>query len=771
MFNSTTVNTSMYMGRNFVDILFQYVMENGMAKFSFVALLQLYLYLSLDRIQSIFKSLNDYIGELCKKYFEIYKLTYGTIIKEKSMEYYSWIRDQSVSQVKNFIQRKLYPDTIQNFHVTHTENTEDNCIPKITLNRIYVNINTDNRIDLMAMGNFFLQMKEYINFNSYTRIVSDQQKSTQSYILPNTIIINYDQMGDFVNDEIKDDLKIIFNQNVNMVLSLDSNNRIEILKDVILEKKINDKIIILSNDDDMATIFRSLLKFPKEIKAAFPHFEPKMIKNYYCCPSNIISSEYTSIIFYIYYSKNYELFKSFIKFFEGKGIFIFDGKKYKLSSGCLNSSLKKLKDPSGMAEFIIELEKYCDKELIPAFSSNSEIIDNWINSNKQLFKSFEEKEDKIKITFESVKMSRQNLLSYSTYFFNHLVKSYFTNSSNRINDKISIYQLNIKYKTQNNTVPNPAYVKWAEKYEDAKKEEDKVDAKEKESSNKSNSDTQKPDNLAYPFPIKSYRIPVAPSKTIEEIKYIPFAEANIVRSDKKPFEYLYLQKDQKDLLHSYVNHFKNDKESFYRMGIPYKGGILLDGVPGCGKSSTIMAIGTFLDKNIYYLDLGKIKTNQEFKLCVDYVRTNSQKGGIIIFEDIDCMTDVVKRRDINIEIGALCGESEMNDKLSLSFILNVLDGVLSPENIIFIMTTNHKEKLDPALIRPGRMDININIDKCTKYQLEQIYVDLYNRPLNPEIANKFREKFFITSEVIMHLFHNTYNKNISEEELLKKFLN
>lgn len=242
------------------------------------------------------------------------------------------------------------------------------------------------------------------------------------------------------------------------------------------------------------------------------------------------------------------------------------------------------------------------------------------------------------------------------------------------------------------------------------------------------------------------------------------------------------------------------------MGIPYKGGIMLDGEPGCGKSSTITAIATYLNKDIYYLDLGKIKTNHEFKLCVDYVKTSSQKGGVIIFEDIDCMTDVVKSRALIIEeqrIAALNqsnqsnqsiqsnqlnnlnqsnGSNEtknvsltknmdsQNDSLSLSFLLNILDGTMSPENIIFIMTTNHKEILDPALIRPGRMDISIKIDKCDKYQLDQIFYDLYGKRLSQNILDKFKEYYYITAEIIMHLFHNIYNKNINEEDLLKKFL-
>ena len=139
------------------------------------------------------------------------------------------------------------------------------------------------------------------------------------------------------------------------------------------------------------------------------------------------------------------------------------------------------------------------------------------------------------------------------------------------------------------------------------------------------------------------------------------------------------------------------------------------------------------------------------------------------------MTDIVKQRKEYVEPKSTDSKivnkkNNENDKLSLSFLLNILDGTMSPENIIFIMTTNHKEILDPALIRPGRMDISIYIGKCDRYQLKQIYQDLYAKSLSDNILDRFKEDTFITAEVIMHLFHNIYNKHLDEENLLKRFL-
>jgi hypothetical protein len=113
----------------------------------------------------------------------------------------------------------------------------------------------------------------------------------------------------------------------------------------------------------------------------------------------------------------------------------------------------------------------------------------------------------------------------------------------------------------------------------------------------------------------SYReINVAPPKTVKEDKYIPEVVATLIKSDKKPLEYLYLPEEVNDRLISYLKTFKESRAQYEKYGFPYRGGILLSGVPGCGKSTTILATATFLDKDIFYLDLGLLKTNNELKL-------------------------------------------------------------------------------------------------------------------------------------------------------------
>ncbi len=91
---------------------------------------------------------------------------------------------------------------------------------------------------------------------------------------------------------------------------------------------------------------------------------------------------------------------------------------------------------------------------------------------------------------------------------------------------------------------------------------------------------------------------------------------------------------------------------------------------------------------------------------------------------------------------------------------NVTDGSMAPEDTVFIITTNHPEVLDKALIRPGRMDIHINTGKCDKDQLCRIYRDLCGEYLDKDIIDRFIENKFIIAEIIMHIFHSKYKKNM-----------
>lgn len=837
-FNTTQINpfafggyNGMY-GGNFVDLIFRHLMEHGWEGFTFMTILNFYLYLSLDRIKEVFKYINDVSAqhlknniEISKKYIfaRIYKFIYYGIDKIKTISIPKFWKAQKIIDKK---QKEI--------------------------NKSTVTLNCDNKVDLMAIGNFFMNNRKRTHLVDYTRAVSDVYKTTETYLVPGALKIDYAIIKDYnIGAEfpnLSPDIVINITQNVEMTLFCETDHKIEILKDVKVKTNGMNNIVELSYGE----LNKKIGEYLPEPASEAPAFKSVTI-NKDSDPFNLMNGNGTSgFIFYIYYTKNYDLFKHYYKCLQGIDYFDFNGKKYKIKS--LGDSTLLIKDDAMMDKFIEEVAKYCEEEFYPYYEESRKELDDWADKRKYLFDTITVVLPYIKLSFESETMPNTQLSEYSRYFIHSLVDHYYKQNIDSIGNKISVYQLQIHYNQEIRKKENPEYAKWVkihgeekdeaakdtsknknenEKKQDSNDSDDSDDsdsddknkdddsnkprkkkAEDKDSDNKSKSKHKKTasknnyphgmhnyprymshDHFDYAFPFSgAYDIMpmVKPDKFIEEEIQIAVAESIHIKSDKKPFQYLYLQKSQKKMLESYLNNFRNNRELYDKMGIPYKGGILLSGVPGCGKTSTILAIGTYLNKDVYYLDLGKIKTNHELKICIDHVKTSSQRGGIIIFEDIDCMTDIVKCRikyaqekektkirfaskKLNINQTAKDNDkpeakNKDDDALSLSFLLNILDGTLSPENIIFVITTNHIEQLDAALIRPGRMDINIQIDKCDRYQLSQIFYDLYARHLSPDIIDKFPEHKYITAEVIMHLFHNIYNEDADDSSLMRKFL-
>lgn len=167
-----------------------------------------------------------------------------------------------------------------------------------------------------------------------------------------------------------------------------------------------------------------------------------------------------------------------------------------------------------------------------------------------------------------------------------------------------------------------------------------------------------------------------------------------------------------------VEHFVNNPKWYYYKGIPYTLGILLHGPPGCGKTSLIKAIAKDTNRHIISISLKNTTTQSQLN-DLFYRETIEINNGVIkstvniplnqrvyILEDIDCLTSVVLERSENV------GNTE-SECITLSYLLNLLDGVLETPGRILVMTTNYPEKLDKALIRPGRIDLNIHFGKAT----------------------------------------------------------
>lgn len=179
------------------------------------------------------------------------------------------------------------------------------------------------------------------------------------------------------------------------------------------------------------------------------------------------------------------------------------------------------------------------------------------------------------------------------------------------------------------------------------------------------------------------------------------------------------------------------------LGIPYRRGYLLHGPPGSGKSSFIQALAGSLGYDICLLNLSErgLADDKLFHLL-----SNAPERSIILMEDVDA---AFNKRVQTSEDGyvtktftrfrglkcfpffSLC--TRYQSSVTFSGFLNALDGVASGEERIIFLTTNHMERLDPALIRPGRVDLACLIDDATPSQAKRLFTRFYDSEQNVDL--------------------------------------
>ncbi|CAN6362464.1 unnamed protein product [Urochloa humidicola] len=186
------------------------------------------------------------------------------------------------------------------------------------------------------------------------------------------------------------------------------------------------------------------------------------------------------------------------------------------------------------------------------------------------------------------------------------------------------------------------------------------------------------------------------------------------------FDTLAMDSDLKKSVMDDLDKFVRRKAYYKKIGKAWKRGYLLYGPPGTGKSSLIAAMANYLRFDIYDLELTGVESNSQLrKLLVEM-----ENRSILVIEDIDCTMEMKKRKKKksdgdNKKKSSPRKSSESkkdNDKVTLSGLLNFVDGLWSTsgEERLIVFTTNYKERLDPALLRPGRMDLHIHMGYCTK---------------------------------------------------------
>jgi DNA replication protein DnaC len=222
----------------------------------------------------------------------------------------------------------------------------------------------------------------------------------------------------------------------------------------------------------------------------------------------------------------------------------------------------------------------------------------------------------------------------------------------------------------------------------------------------------------------------------------------------KTFDNLFF--DGKTELINKIDFFNENKQFYDKFGITHTLGLALSGPPGTGKTSIVKCIANYLNRHIIIIPINKIKSLDElYRVFFESTyNTNNKKNSIsfvnkiILIEDIDCMDDIVKKRSVVSDSGFSDSDEydersskkktmsnfkkvleKTKEKLTLSDILNIIDGIVSTPDRILIMTSNHYNKLDPALVRPGRIDYHIEMGNASEDTIKEIYLKYFNKEL------------------------------------------
>ena len=294
-------------------------------------------------------------------------------------------------------------------------------------------------------------------------------------------------------------------------------------------------------------------------------------------------------------------------------------------------------------------------------------------------------------------------------------------------------------------------------------------------------------------------------------KYNEWEECEFASSRR--FDNLFFE--EKENVIAKIKFFQENKDWYKREGHPWTFGLGLSGPPGTGKTSIIKCIANLLNRHLIVIPLNKIKTQKEFSQYYFETRYNLNNASdsisfdnkIIVFEDIDCMTDIVRQRkktssknhksskksekneseseknesesekneseknekdktnkilekivkkmndsDIEDDFDTLINKTnKKDDDLTLSYLLNIIDGLRETPGRIIIITSNNYESLDTALVRPGRIDYTLKMNNASRKIVEEMFFHYYEEPMSAYYDTDLIKDYIVSPAEIVNI--------------------